>query len=264
MKKLVYTVLVFCLAGCAVPGPSFLQTASTLPRGGIQVLAGVGTGLHFEETAYRKLNPTQIQAGGEPNQDRAYKRDFMIWPGIFNLMYLSNAAVHAAYGFRDGLEVNGSVFLGGYSAGGRLACKARLYQDATYALSINPGMLAAFSKGGKSPGDQDNTGQDTYLQYILNDKRVLGMELPLLASVTSGDWIYTAIPSLAYYDINISKGFGSSVKGAIGVWGAGLGFSSQLRIWKIRFGPEISLSALDLTRKPIVNANYGFGGGIEL
>lgn len=262
-KKLLNAVSVFCLAGCAVPGPSFLQTASTLPRGGIRLQEGVGTGLHFEETAYRKLNPDQIQTGGEPNKDQAYQRDFMIKPGIFHLFYLGNVVIHGAYGLREGWEPNGSLFVSLASAGGRLALKARLYQDATYALSINPGFLAAFSYGGKSPDEEDKTGQDSFLQYVLNDKRVLGLELPLLASVTSGKIIYTAIPSVAYYDVDISKGFAPAVKGTSGVLGAGLGFSLQLRLKKARFGPEISLSALDLTHQPIVNANYGLGGGIE-
>lgn len=224
---------------------------------------GVGTGLHFEETAYRKLSPAQIQTGGEPNKDQAYQRDFIIKPNIVNLFYLGNAVVYGAYGFWDGWEANGSLFVSLASAGGRLAIKSRLYQDATYALSINPGILAAYSHGGKSPDEEDKTGQDSFLQYLLNDKRVLGLELPLLASVTSGKWIYTAIPSLAYYDIDISKGFAPTVRGASGVLGAGLGFSLRLRLKKARFGPEISLSALDLMHEPIVNANYGFGGGIE-
>jgi hypothetical protein len=230
--------------------------------GGVRFAGGISSGLHLEEVSYHELRKDEVQYGGEPDRNRPYQRPRgLLPPDLFNLMYLSALCFQVGVGIGHDLELNSSVSAALSAASGRIGLKYQfLNQDGFFYAALNPTLLFAVSEGGSSPEDEVTDGQQNFLQYILNDKAVFGVELPILMTWRTRNVAYNLSPSLAYYAVNISKAANANLAGNHMTVAGGLSVGTYFRLGKIALGPELSLVALSLFEKDkILNMNYSIG-----
>lgn len=216
----------------------------------------------MEEVSYHELTKDEVQNGGEPDKNRPYQRSReLLKPNLFNLTYLSALCFQVGYGMGHDLELNASVSAALLAASGRLGLKYQiLNHNAFFYAALNPTLLFAVSEGGSSPEDEITDGQQMFLQYILNDKTVFGVELPILMTWRTKNVSYNFTPSLAYYAVNISKAANTKLSGNHMTLAGGLSVGTYFRLGKIALGPEFSLAALNLSEKEkILNLNYSLG-----
>lgn len=250
-----------CLCSCAIHTANF-QTAKSLEKGKGRVAIGFSTGLHLEEVSYSKLSADSIQKGGEPDKNKAYQRPLVISePSLLNVMELSAISLHGGIGLGHELELNSSISAALMAASGRIGLKYQLPIHAGhFYVALNPTALFAISEGGSSPEDESRDGQQICLQYMLNDKTVLGFEFPILMTWLTQKMSYNISPMMAYYDINITKALSSDQIGRYQTVAGGLSVGTYFRGRNAAIGPEVSLVILKLHQNEnIVNINYSFG-----
>ena len=260
-KCLKYFLISLCLCSCAIHTANF-QTAKSLDKGKGRVAIGLSTGLHLEEVSYSKISAENIQKGGEPDKNKAYQRPLVISePSIVNVLDLSAISLHGGIGLGHDFELNSSLSAGLMAASGRIGLKYQLPIHAShFFVALNPMALYAISQGGSSPEDEVTDGQQIFAQYILNDKTVFGVELPMIMTWLTQRISYNISPMFAYYDINITKAFRSTQIGRYQTVAGGLAIGTYFRGGNAAIGPEVSLVVLKIPQsESVVNINYGFG-----
>lgn len=232
-----------------------------MPRGGIRVGGGMSSGLHLEEANHYKAEGREIPSSEKP----LYKRP-LLPPASLDALILSTFAVHLGYGLREDMELNASLWGGLLGQGMRAGIKRQVYQSGRglYA-SILPGVLYMRTEGGSSPEDDVTDGQQMFLQHMVYDKAVYGLDLPLSIGIQRGEGREAYIvPSYSVYVLDVSKSYFPEMTGTYVAHRLGLAVGTDLMGDSNFLRPEISLSVLFFAHAyPVANVNFAIGFGFE-
>lgn len=260
LRVLVLPVSIW-ISGCAGIDTGLYQGARPLPKGGVRLGLGLSSGLHLEEANHYKA------AGREaPDWERPLYKRSLLPKTAQDLIYLTIPAAHIGIGLRDNVELNGSFWGGLLGQGLRLGIKRNVYQSGSglYA-SLLPGIVFMRTEGGSSPEDEITDGQQLSAQYLIYDKAVGGLDLPLSIGFQKEDgreW-YIA-PSYSVYMLNVSKSYRPEMTGTYVAHRLGLAVGTDLMGDSNFLRPEISLSVLFFAHSyPVANVNFAIGFGFE-
>lgn len=232
-----------------------------MPKGGLRIGFGLSSGLHLEEANHYKAGSREVMDWERP----LYKRS-LLPETAQDAIFLTIPAAHFGYGMREDLELNGSFWGGLLGQGLRLGIKRNFYQSGRgmYA-SVLPGILFMQTEGGSSPDDEITDGQQLSAQYMIYDKAVGGLDLPLSIGFQKGDgreWY--VVPSYSVYMLNVSKSYRPEMTGMYVAHRLGLAAGMDLMGDSNFLRPELSLSVLFFAHSyPVANVNFAIGFGFE-
>lgn len=206
-------------------------------------------------------------AGREaPDWERPLYKRSPLPKTVQDLIFLTIPAAHIGIGLREDLELKGSFWGGLLGQGLRMGIKRNIYQSGRglYA-SVLPGILFMQTEGGSSPEDGITDGQQLAVQYMIYDKAVGGLDLPLSIGFQEGDgqeWY--VVPSYSVYMLNVSKSYRPEMTGMYAGHRLGLAVGTDLMGDSNFLRPELSLSVLFFAHSnPVANVNFAIGFGFE-